>query len=161
MQPTKPFHLASESTRKWWACPGLLYFLGVGEPVVAVKIGMLAVTPKLDTRMAMTRRLAAIQSCNHELVRVLGVVVRNDGPHPTKDTEDHERALHLEFQQCSLFSANTRGAEWFRATPEVLARIKASSRLPAEAGIPESVATLALRGQEMTPNKSRERTREG
>lgn len=120
MRPTKPFHEAAESTREWWSCPGLLYFLGVGEPTVAVKIGMLAITSKTDPRSAMARRLANIQSSNHELVYVLGVVIRNDGPHPTKDTEDHERELHQEFQHLARFSANSRGAEWFNAAPELL-----------------------------------------
>jgi hypothetical protein len=148
MRPTKPFHEASDSTREWWSCPGLLYFLGVGKPTVAVKIGMIAITPKTDLRSAMARRLASIQSSNHELVRVLGVVVRKDGPHPTKDTEDHERELHLEFEHLARFSAGSRGAEWFDAAPELLERIRALAQPPSDVGIPETVGRLVTREKE-------------
>lgn len=144
MRPTKPFHEASESTRAWWSCPGLLYFLGVGQPTVAVKIGMLAITPKSDVRSSMARRLASIQSSNHELVYVLGVVIRKAGLHPTKDTEDHERELHREFRHLARFTSNSRGAEWFNAAPELLERIRAISQLPSQAGVPETVGSRVL-----------------
>lgn len=141
MRPTKPFDLASESTKVWWRCPGVLYFLGVGDPIVAVKIGMLAVTAKTDRSSAMKRRLENIQSGNHELVQVLGVIVREDGPHPTKDTEDHERELHREFESLARFKSGTRGGEWFDATPELMLRISQISVPPAEAGIPVTVGS--------------------
>ena len=146
MRPTKPFHEASESTQAWWSCPGLLYFLGVGQPTIAVKIGMLAITPKTNLRSAMVRRLASIQSSNHELVYVLGVVIREEGLHPTKDTEDHERELHREFEHLARFTANSRGAEWFSAAPELLERIRAISQSPLQAGVPETVGSLLIRG---------------
>jgi hypothetical protein len=141
MRPTKPFDQASESTKVWWRYPGILYLLGVGDPIVAIKIGMLAITAKTDRRSALARRLASIQSGNHELVQVLGVIVREDGPHPTKDTEDHERELHLEFESFARFKLGTRGGEWFDATPELMDRIKQISVPPAEAGIPATVGS--------------------
>jgi hypothetical protein len=109
---------------------------------------MLAVTPKIDLRSAMARRLASIQSSNHELVYVLGVIVRTEGLHPTKDTEDHERQLHLEFKHLARFTANTRGAEWFNAAPELLERIRGISQPPSAVGVPETVGSLLLRGAE-------------
>lgn len=90
----------------------------------------------------MARRLASIQSSNHELVYVLGVVVREDGKHPTKDTEDEERRLHLEFRHIARFNANTRGAGWFNAAPELLERIQVISVPPLQAGVPEVIGSL-------------------
>jgi len=145
MKSTKPFDDARPSTQAWWRCPGVLYFLGVGNPTVAVKIGMIAVTPRNDLRSAMVRRLSSIQSGNHELVYVLGVVVREEGPHPTKDTEDHERSLHQHFRRLARFEAETRGAEWFDASVEMLDHINSISTPPDELGIPKAVGKPTAR----------------
>ena len=124
MRPTKSTETASKSTREWWSCPGVVYFLSVGEPIVAVKIGMFAVTPKTTFQSAMVRRLSNIQSSNHELVEVHRVRVFTEGDYPTKDAEDFERELHNEFSHLARFKPGTRGAEWFDASPDLLSRIQ-------------------------------------
>lgn len=123
MRPTKEAALASPSTLKWWSCPGLVYFLSVGDPPIAVKIGMLAITAGHSAATAMRRRLATIQCSNHEIVRVLSTIRFESGPYPTKDAEDTERRLHQEFVHLARFKSGTRGAEWFSAAPDLLHRI--------------------------------------
>ena len=143
MRPTKPFEDAAPSTQKWWTRPGLVYFLGVGEPdVVAIKIGMLGITEGTTPKDAMARRLANIQSSNHELVYVLGIKYLADGKHPTKDAEDLERNLHEEFKHLARFTMNSRGAEWFNAAPELLAKIQLVSQPPASLWIERTAGTL-------------------
>lgn len=142
MQPTRDPALASPSTLAWWSCPGLVYFLSVGEPIVAIKIGMLAVTPKTNLKSALVRRLSSIQSSNHELVSVFGLIHLTEGPYPTKDAEDLERKLHLEFQYLGRFKVGTRGAEWFNSAPELLERIRSLAVPPDRLGLPRTVGAL-------------------
>ncbi len=139
MRPTKPADTASESTREWWRCPGVVYFLSVGEPIVAVKIGMFAVTPKTNLRSAMIRRLSNIQSSNHELVEVYRVLTFTDGDYPTKDAEDFEREMHNEFSHLARFKLGTRGAEWFDASPDLLNRIREIAFPPESLGLPKYI----------------------
>ena len=146
MHPTKSPELASESTLAWWRCPGLVYFLSVGNPITAVKIGMLAVTPKTDLRSALVRRLSSIQSSNHELVEVFGLVHLCEGEYPTKAAEDLERELHRDFQDLGRFKVGTRGAEWFNPSPALFARIKElAAKSAEELGLPRTVGTLITR----------------
>lgn len=149
MKPTKSIETASASTLAWWRCPGLVYFLAVGEPPVAVKIGMLAITPKASMRTAMARRLSHIQSANHELVQVLGVICFVSGDHPTKDAEDRERELHAEFAHLARFKANTRGAEWFTSSPALLSRIQDVSQGPEAAGVPRTIGRWITKGRQV------------
>lgn len=139
MRPTKAPEQASKSTREWWARPGVVYFLSVGSPIVAVKIGMLAVTEKTNLESAIIRRLSGIQSSNHELVKVHGLIHFADGEYPTKDAEDLERVLHNEFEHLARFKPGTRGSEWFTASPELLARIREIAVSPESLGLPISV----------------------
>ena len=117
----------------------MVYFLTVGSPISAVKIGMLAVTDKTDLRSAVVRRLSNIQSANHELVSVYGLVHLTDGDYPTKAAEDLERQLHSEFESLSRFEPGTRGAEWFDVSEELLAKIDRISVKPESLGLPGSV----------------------
>ena len=130
MQLTKAFEHGTHSTQAWWSCPGLLYFLAVGSPAAAIKIGMLALTKGQSAPTGMRRRLASIQSSNHELVYILGVIHFQEGKHPTKDAEDLERSLHLKFRHLARFKAYTRGSEWFTASPELQAEIGRISQPP-------------------------------
>ena len=143
MRLTKSFEEASPSTQAWWSCSGLVYFLGVGRPTIAVKIGMLAISKGNSLQTALARRLSSIQSSNHELVYVLGLVHFTEGKHPTKDAEDLERSLHLEFAHLARFEVNTRGAEWFNADSELLAKVQEQSRPHTEFGVPHTIGTLA------------------
>lgn len=143
MRPPKSADLASDSTRQWWACPGVVYFLGVGDPVIAVKIGMLAVTRQLSLESALRRRLSQIQTSNHEPVHVLGVIHFSDGEYPTRDAEIRERELHLEFEHLARFKSGTKGAEWFHSSEELLAKIQEVSAAPETLGLPRCIATVA------------------
>ena len=143
MLPPKPAHEAAQSTRQWWACPGAVYFLGVGKPVVAVKIGMLAITGKMTLQRAIQRRLSQIQTSNHEPIQLLGLIHYATSEFPTRDAEIKERELHLEFAHLCRFKAGTKGSEWFSATPELLAKIADISTPPVLLGIPDSVAALS------------------
>lgn len=87
----------------------------------------------------MSRRLANIQSANHELVQLLGVICFTSGHYPTNDAEDRERELHIEFEYLARFKANTRGAEWFSASPALLNKIQEVSQLPDILGLPRTV----------------------
>lgn len=139
MRPTKSAETASDSTREWWSCPGVVYILSVGDPIVAVKIGMFAVTPKTTLQTAMVRRLSNIQSSNHELVEVYRVCMFTEGDYPTKDAEDFERELHNEFSHLVRFKPGTRGAEWFDAAPELLTRIREIASSPESFDLPKNV----------------------
>lgn len=140
MKPTRSPDGAAESTLAWWRSPGLVYFLGVGEPTLAVKVGMLAAGSKGDLVVAMRRRLAQIQSSNHEHVQVLGAIVFTEGEYPTKAAEDAERELHMKFDPLCRFKPGSRGAEWFTAGPGLLEHIQAVAKPPEALGLPRSVA---------------------
>ena len=120
----------------------MVYFLTVGTPIMAVKVGMLAITQKTTPRSALVRRLSSIQSSNHELVEVLGVVYVTEGEYPTRAAEDLERQLHIEFQHLARFKTGTRGAEWFSSSPELLARLKGIATPPEAFGFPRAVSAL-------------------
>ena len=139
MRPTKPAESASESTREWWSCPGVVYFLTVGDPILAVKIGMFAVTAKTNLKSAMVRRLSSIQSSNHELVQVYGVRTFTEGVYPTKDAEDFERQLHNEYSHLARFKSGTRGAEWFDASSDLLTRIGEIASPPESFDLPRMI----------------------
>ena len=130
MKPPKPVEAASPSTVAWWSNPGVIYFIAAGDPPVAIKIGMAAVTGNQDLRATVTRRLSQIQSSNHELIHLLGVMCFTEGTHPTRDADAKERELHIEFEHLRRFEAYTRGAEWFNPSPELLARIEQIATKP-------------------------------
>ena len=142
MRPTKAFEQAAPSTQRWWSSPGLLYFLAVGEPEIAIKIGMLALARGQSPAEGMRRRLSQIQSSNHELVYVLGVIHFRDGKHPTKDAEDLERELHEKYRHLARFAAETRGAEWFNSSSELLANINELTRPHQAIAVPRYVGVL-------------------
>jgi hypothetical protein len=139
MKPPRSPESASESTRIWWSNPGLVYFLAVGEPVVAIKIGMLAQAGANNLFDALSRRLAEIQSGNHEHVQVLAAIPFTQGDYPTRDAEARERELHLQFDHHCRFDRGTRGAEWFDADPEILEHVRKIALPPEALGLPRSI----------------------
>ena len=145
MKPPKPASEASESTLEWWRSPGVVYFVAAGSPPVAIKIGMAAQTGKNTLQSTINRRLSQIQTSNHELIRLLGVVYFSEGEYPTRDSEILERELHIEFEHLQRFKKHSRGAEWFTSSPELLEKISSIATLPDELDLPviftESVAT--------------------
>src|SRR3990172_190578 len=98
MKAPKPIEASSPSTIAWWRNPGVIYFIAAGEPPVAIKIGMAAITRERSLRDTIVRRLSQIQSSNHELVRLLGVLHYTQGEYPTRDADARERELHNEFK---------------------------------------------------------------
>jgi hypothetical protein len=118
----------------------MVYFLGVGDPAVAVKIGMLSQAGAKSLGEALARRLAAIQSGNHEHVQVLAVIPFSEGEYPTRDAETMERELHLQFESHGRFHRGTRGAEWFDADPDLLSHVLRIARPPEVLGLPRSIS---------------------
>ena len=127
MSPPKLPAEVSASTLAWRKCPGVVYFLGAGEPkLVAIKIGMAAQTGERDICATLLRRLSQIQSSNHERIRLLGVKYFAKGvfEYPTWEAEKLEQQLHTEFRHFQRFKPYTRGAEWFEPADELVQRIR-------------------------------------
>ena len=143
MQPPKHPDFAMPSTREWWACPGAVYFIGVGTPIIAIKIGMLAVTAQLTLQSAIARRVCQIQTSNHEPVQLLGVIGFHTGDFPTRDAETKERELHSQFSYLARFTPGTKGSEWFNIAPELLKSIEEIAVPPEALGLPRSFASRA------------------
>ena len=140
---------ASPHTERWWKSPGILYFLGVGQPSrIAIKIGMLAQTGANTLRQAVVRRLSQIQSSNHEAVELLGVIYYREGQYkyPTREADARERELHIRFESLRRFKPDTRGGEWFTPSDELLRLIAAESTPPEELGLPRFVCSPIHRG---------------
>jgi hypothetical protein len=145
VKPPKPVEAASPSTVAWWKNPGVIYFIAAGEPPVAIKIGMAAITGNRDLKATIVRRLSQIQSSNHERIRLLGVIHFTHDPYgeyPTWHAEVKERELHNEFEHLCRFGAYTRGAEWFNPAPELLARIGQVARRPEDLQLPISFSSV-------------------
>lgn len=143
MRAPKDPSLASLHTQEWWACPGVVYFLGVGSPVVAVKIGMLAITAKFTLQSAVCRRLSQIQTFNHEPVHVLGLKPFLSGAFPTREAEALERELHIEFAHLARFKPGTKGSEWFNSSSQLLQRISEVAVPPEQLGVSRCIAVVA------------------
>lgn len=136
MKPPKAIEASSPSTVAWWRNPGVIYFVAAGDPPVAVKIGMAAITGKRSLHDTVVRRLSQIQSSNHELIRLLGVIHFTQGEHPTRDADARERELHNEFKHLCRFKAYSRGAEWFSPSPDLLSRIEQIATPPEALDLP-------------------------
>jgi len=145
VKPPRPVEGCSENTVAWWKNPGIIYFIAAGEPPVAIKIGMAAITGNRDLKAAVERRLSQIQSSNHERLRLLGVIhFTHDtyGLYPTQCAEAKERELHNEFEHLRRFAARERGAEWFNPAPELLARIEEVATKPEALQLPRSFPSV-------------------
>ena len=147
MRPPKDASFAAPSTVKWWSCPGVVYFLGVGSPTIAVKIGMLAITEKLNIQTAVARRIGQMQTSNHEPIQVLGLISFSNCDHPTRQAEIVERELHIKYAHLARFKSGTKGSEWFNSSPELLAEISDISLQPESVGVPRCYATRAIHAE--------------
>jgi len=119
----------------WWGSPGVLYFFGAGNPPAAIKIGVAALTKGCTLQKGVMRRLREIQTSNHELIELLGLIHFTEGQYPTRLAEVLERELHLRFASHQLFKPGTRGAEWFRPSVDLLDYIQANARRPEDLGV--------------------------
>jgi hypothetical protein len=139
VKPPKQVEASSPSTIAWWKSPGVIYFIAAGEPPIAIKIGMAAITGNRDLKATIVRRLSQIQSSNHERIHLLGLIHFShdtDHPYPTRDAEAKERELHNEFEHHCRFKEYTRGAEWFDPVPELLARVEQVATKPEALQLP-------------------------
>lgn len=143
MRPPKDPSLASPSTLKWWRCQGVVYFLGVGDPISAIKIGMLAVTETFNFQTAVMRRVGQMQTSNHEPIQILGIIQFSESEFPTRTAEATERELHLKYAHLARFRPGTKGSEWFNCSAELLEEISNISVLPETLGIPRCIAALS------------------
>lgn len=147
MKPPKPIEAYSASTVAFYKPPGVIYFIAAGDPPVAIKIGMASVSG--DLRAAITRRLSQIQSSNHTLIRLLGVIQfthDTHGPHPTREAEAMEQHLHKEFDSLRLFAPYMRGAEWFKPDEVLLKRIDEIATKPEALQLPKFFSSAAQVG---------------
>jgi hypothetical protein len=116
----------------------VVYFVAVGDPIVAVKIGVAAQTGTNDLRSTVKRRLDQIQSSNHFPLQLIGLIYFEKGKyeHPMWQADALERQLHNDFQPFARFARDTRGSEWFTASKELLHRIWEISVTPEGLGLP-------------------------
>jgi hypothetical protein len=138
MKPPKLPSQSAPSTIAWWSCPGIVYFLAVGEPYIAVKIGVAAQTGTKDLRSTVKRRLDQIQSSNHEPIQLIGIVhfEKHKYEYPMWEADALERELHNQFQHHARFARDTRGSEWFTPSDKLLLRIKEISVPPEQLNLP-------------------------
>ena len=66
----------TESGDRWERSPGYVYFIAVGDPPVAVKVG-------ISTQRDIVRRLSTLQCGNHEPLLLLGVIPFEGTERPT------------------------------------------------------------------------------
>jgi hypothetical protein len=145
MKPPKAVEKSAPSVVAWWKNPGVIYFVAAGEPPVAVKIGVAAITGSRTLRDTVVRRLSQIQSSNHELIRLLGIIHFKDGEYPTRDADVRERELHNEFRHLCRFEAYMRGAEWFSASQDLLNRIEQIATKPEALQLPNFFSSTRAR----------------
>ena len=126
--------------RDWQGRPGVVYFFKAGG---FVKVGMAAVGKGETYKEAIVRRLKAIQSANHELLKLLGAILFTEGKLPAMNAEQREREIHNQFAELLRFRQHTVGAEWFAVSDELLAFIHENTKDADELGLPKHVATLS------------------
>jgi hypothetical protein len=129
-----PSPKAAKFSHSWYSRPGYVYFIAAGSPPIAIKIGVTQQT-------SMHKRLKAIQSSNHEVIELLGVISFHSGDKPLLDCVHAERALHQRFSASQRLADWTVGYEWFTATPEMLAYIVNNSLPPEQLGLPRTIAS--------------------
>lgn len=119
-------------TDPWYRKPGYLYFVGAGEPLKAIKIGV-------TLKTGFKSRLRHLQSSNHEPLRVLGVKDFTKPGTGMRQAELLEQKLHRQFSEHQRFQSLRVGCEWFNPHQEILDYIKEHS-VPCTPDLTESVA---------------------
>jgi hypothetical protein len=121
----------------WQRLPGFVYFLKAGN---AIKIGVAAVPTGKTMPQAILRRFRQIQSSNHELLELLGVIKFEDGDRPTLLAEKRERELHVQFESLLRFKMHSLAAEWFNSSDDLLSFVQENAEPPEALGVPKYVA---------------------
>jgi len=119
----------------WYSKPGYVYFIGAGNPLVAIKIGVTIAT-------GFTSRLRNHQSSNHEPLRVLGVIDFTKPGLNMREADKLEQSLHKRFAVHQRFQAFWVGCEWFNPHEEILAYINEHCVPCSSLSLVESVARL-------------------
>jgi len=104
-------------TDPWYSKPGFVYFIGAGDPLKAIKIGVTLAT-------GFANRLRHHQSSNHEPLRVLGIIDFTKPGMSMRAAEELERSLHKRFAAHQRFQASWVGSEWFNPHEEIVAYIQ-------------------------------------
>jgi hypothetical protein len=86
----------TESGDRWERSPGYVYFIGVGDPPTAIKVG-------ISTHGDITRRLSTLQCGNHEALILLGVIPFEDSERPMLEAARREAELHAQFAKSQRF----------------------------------------------------------
>src|SRR5690348_3526881 len=120
-------------TDPWYFKPGYVYFLGAGDPLKAIKIGVTLAS-------GFRARLRHHQSSNHEPLRVLGIIEFTSEGKNMRLAEELERALHQRFAWHQRFQASWVGSEWFNPHKEICDYIAENCSLCSKHGLIESVA---------------------
>jgi T5orf172 domain len=120
-------------TDPWYAKPGFVYFIGAGDPLKAIKIGVTLTT-------SFKSRLRGHQSSNHEPLRVLGIIEFSGPDRNMRTAEQLERSLHKQFAAHQRFQAAWVGSEWFNPHQDLLDYIHSNCTSCLDFGLPESVA---------------------
>jgi hypothetical protein len=109
--------VAESIPSNWYRRPGVIYFVAAGSPPVAIKIGV-------TQSLTLNHRLRALQTSNHERIRLLGIVAFDDGEEPLRRAEAREQEIHRQFEHLRIGPAGTVGCEWFKPASELLEFIK-------------------------------------
>jgi hypothetical protein len=123
----------TESGDRWERSPGYVYFIGVGDPPTAVKVG-------ISTQRDITRRLSTLQCGNHEPLILLGVIPFEGTERPMLEAAKREAELHGQFAVLQRFRKGWAGSEWFTASPELLELVRSTATPPSQRGLPSTLA---------------------
>jgi hypothetical protein len=123
----------TESADRWERAPVYVYFIGVGDPPTAIKIG-------ISTQHDILRRLGTLQCGNPEPLILLGVTPFEGMDRPMLEASRKEAELHARFAALQRFRKGWAGSEWFTASPELLALISTTATPPQGRGLPTSIA---------------------
>lgn len=135
-------------TDPWYSKPGFVYFIGAGEPLKAIKIGVTIAT-------GFTNRLRHHQSSNHEPLKVLGIIDFTRPGSGMREAEQLEQKLHKQFSAHQRFQTSWVGSEWFNPHKDILEYIKTNCAPCSSLGLIECVAKhgpgLGIEAQQGVP----------
>ena len=124
-------------TDPWYSKPGFVYFIGAGDPLKAIKIGVTLAT-------GFTNRLRHHQSSNHEPLRVLGVIDFTKPGASMREADKLEQQLHKQFSAHQRFQPFWVGCEWFNPHKDILEYIRKNCVSCSSLRLLECVAKLSV-----------------
>ena len=103
----------------------VLYFIAAGRPIQAIKIGVAG-------RKRIENRLRELQSSNHEVLELLGIIEfpKEKFTKPMVDAEARERGFHTQFADLQRLKKWGVGYEWFNPGEGLLHFIAQNTHLP-------------------------------